>query len=88
MYIYTYDANYRWIGGFGLRGGGGGVKGKGKHMICQGKGERLAGKKGKGKGTMMTFEVHSHPTTTTRAATNETKRFPGWTKAPNLRFTR
>ena len=63
----------------------GGGKGKGKHMISQGKRERLAGQKGTGKDTKMALEVHSRLTSTARAATNETKGFIGSTKPPNLR---
>ena len=34
----------------------------------------------------MTFEVHSLLASRARAATNGTKRFPCWTKPPNLRY--
>ena len=42
--------------------------------------------KGKGKTSRIRFEAHSRLTTTARARTNETKRFPGCGNPPNLRY--
>ena len=70
------------------------TEGKGRE-ICEGKRENSVRQKGKGKGHHITFTLDltrhtgskAAPRACVRARTNETKRFPGWTHSPNLRFS-
>ena len=54
-----------------------GEKEKGKTWWGKREKGKPAGRKGKGKTRRIRFEAHSHLTTTPRARTNKTKRFPG-----------
>ena len=57
-----------------MLGGGG----KGKTGATKGERERRQTQKGKGKRGWTTILENSHLTTTARARTNKTERFPGW----------
>ena len=64
------------------------LKGKGNRPeAIREKGNRLEGIREKGKGRDTLFRrVSTTPTNRAYARTNETKRFPGWTHPPNLRY--